>query len=130
MEKSVSDISLILKKLKDLEAENKALKLKIIELESLTHNALHDIKDGLEPGIRRLLEDQENVMYMAIHDLKNPLSNIKAINGIFLKDFDKPKEKQLADTSKFTFLKIMEAVCEQTFSIVKDVLLIGELKIK
>lgn len=130
MEKIEKESSHVLIRLRELEDENKLLKRQVNELGvSAPKLSLKDTTI-LEPALRKLLEDQEKIMYMAVHDLKNPLSNIKAINGIFKKDLEKPIEKQLTESNKLAFLNIMETVCDQTFTIIKDLLFVGELKVK
>lgn len=130
MEKIDKQSSHVLIRIRELEDENKMLKRKVNELSAIPSQDSYKDTAISEPALRKLLEDQEKIMYMAVHDLKNPLSNIKAINGIFKKDLEKPKEKQLTESNKVAFLNIMETVCDQTFAIIQDLLFVGELKLK
>jgi two-component system sensor histidine kinase VicK len=66
-------------------------------------------------------------MYTVAHDLKNPIHHVKTLSH-FLKKEVQAVPAGLADGSQsLTYLTMIETVCAKAYTIINDLLLIGEL---
>lgn len=92
---------------------------------SLGYTIIENIneKKVLEEKAQRLYENQEMMMYMVAHDLKSPVHIIQSLSGIIRKNI----ENHQLDKS-ITHLSMLDHTCNRSYSIINDLMLIGELE--
>jgi two-component system sensor histidine kinase VicK len=98
----------------------------------LGYTILEDIsvRKKVEEKLKKLYESQEIVTHTVAHDLKNPIHNIKALSSILKKDVQALQEVNAQKHAQsLTHLDMIEGSCEKAYSIIKDLLLIGEIEL-
>ncbi|QHT65306.1 PAS domain S-box protein [Rhodocytophaga rosea] len=99
---------------------------------TLGYTILEDISERklVEVKLKKLYESQEILIHTVAHDLKNPIHIIKTLSSFLKKDMDAFQE--IDEQKKFrslTHLEMIETSCEKAYSIIKDLLLIGEIEL-
>jgi two-component system sensor histidine kinase VicK len=99
---------------------------------TLGYTIVEDISDRkkIEEKLKKLYDSQEIVTHTVAHDLKNPIHIIKTLSGFLKKDIDALQEiNAQKHTQSLTHLNMIESSCEKAYSIIKDLLLIGEIEL-
>jgi two-component system sensor histidine kinase VicK len=100
--------------------------------ETLGYTILKDISERkrVEDKLKKLYDSQEILIHTVAHDLKNPIHHIKTLNSFLKKDVDALQELNEAKKSQsLMHLKMIDDSCEKAYSIIKDLLLIGEIEL-
>lgn len=95
------------------------------------YTIVEDISDRkkLEEENKRFQDAQEAIIYTVAHDLKNPILTIKGLTDLLHKDIE-----HFSSTNKETLkrslslISMINGTSDKTFSILEDLLLVGELE--
>jgi two-component system sensor histidine kinase VicK len=87
-------------------------------------------RKALELDLKKLYEYQETMVHMVAHDLKSPIHTITSLSGLLKRNLQKlpPKPGFEKKEQSLLFLQMISDTCENANAIIKDLLLIGELK--
>ncbi len=99
--------------------------------QTLGYTILENIDERirLEQKLHKLYEAQQRIVHLVAHDLKGPLQNIKGLTGLLLKSNERVETRDSERKGEsLTFLNLISALCDKTFGILEDLLLIGELE--
>jgi two-component system sensor histidine kinase VicK len=99
---------------------------------TLGYTILEDISERkkVEEKLKKLYDAQEIVTHTVAHDLKNPIHIIKTLSSILKKDVQGLQEVNAKKQAQsLTHLDMIEGSCEKAYSIIKDLLLIGEIEL-
>ncbi|WP_051359663.1 PAS domain-containing sensor histidine kinase [Adhaeribacter aquaticus] len=98
---------------------------------SLGYTIVEDIsqRKTLELNLKELYDNQETLMHMVAHDLKNPLYNIKAASEFLKEDIAEiPVLQNVNKQESLNLIQIISDVSDQALDIIRDLLIIGELE--
>ncbi|MES2733061.1 MAG: HAMP domain-containing sensor histidine kinase [Bacteroidota bacterium] len=99
---------------------------------TLGYTIVEDIskRKALELELKKLYEYQETIMHMVAHDLKSPINNIKSLNGFLKKNLEQLQHEVASEKKEqnLTFIHLIADTCEKAYTIIKDLLLIGEFQ--
>jgi two-component system, OmpR family, sensor histidine kinase VicK len=95
---------------------------------NLGYTIVEDIskRKALELDLKKLYEYQETIMHMVAHDLKSPVNNIKSLSSFLKKNIEEIKSEK--KEQMLSFINLISDTCDQAYTIIKDLLLIGEFK--
>ncbi len=100
--------------------------------ETLGYTIVEDIsrRKALELDLKKLYEYQETMVHMVAHDLKSPINTITSLTGFLKRNLQKlpPEPGFEKKEQSLLFLQMISDTCEKAYAIIKDLLLIGELK--
>jgi two-component system sensor histidine kinase VicK len=99
---------------------------------TLGYTILEDISERkkVEEKLKKLYDAQEIVTHTVAHDLKNPIHIIKTLSSILKKDVQGLQEVNAQKHAQsLTHLEMIEGSCDKAYSIIKDLLLIGEIEL-
>lgn len=98
---------------------------------TLGYTIVEDINNRkqMEFKLKKLYDNQETMMHMVAHDLKSPLFNIKLLSDLLREKLeDLPMVEREKKEECFEVLNMIQDSYEETFAIIEDLLLIGELE--
>ena len=99
---------------------------------SLGYTIVEDISErkALELELKKLYDYQETVMHMVAHDLKSPVNNIKSLSDFLKKNLEKLPAAEEEKNQSRKLLEMISDTCDRSYAIIRDLLLIGELRSK
>ena len=98
---------------------------------TLGYTIVEDIspRKALEEDLRKMQEYQETIMHMVAHDLASPIQIIKTLSGFLKKHVEKlPRIETEKKTNILGFVEMVSETCDKAYTIIQDLLFIGELK--
>ncbi len=98
---------------------------------TLGYTILEDINEQkrLEQKLHQLYKAQQRVVHLVAHDVKGPLQNIKGLSSLLEKNLKASLAKEPDQKGEsLTLLSLIQGLCDKTFGILEDLLLIGELE--
>ena len=97
---------------------------------TLGYTILEDIsqRKALEEKLQKVYEAQETIMYMVAHDLKSPIHTIKSLSGLLKRSEEELQPENPQHQQSLTFVSMIEDACRKAYTIIDDLLLIGELE--
>jgi two-component system sensor histidine kinase VicK len=99
---------------------------------TLGYTIVEDISErkAMEAELKKLHEDQETMMHMVAHDLKNPLNNIQSVRGLLQKDVEKLVAGSEMKEQSLTLLQMISDTCDKAQAIIRDLLFVGDFNSK
>lgn len=100
--------------------------------QTLGYTIVEDISERkkVEEKLKKIYDSQEIVIHTVAHDLKNPIHNIKSLSSLLKKDVQALQEiNAQKHAQSLTHLEMIEDSCEKAYSIINDLLLIGEMEL-
>ena len=99
---------------------------------TLGYTIVEDISErkALEAELIKLHEDQETMMHMVAHDLKNPLNNIQSLRGLLQKNVQKLAAGSEKKEQSLTLLQLISDTCDKAQAIIRDLLIVGDFNSK
>jgi two-component system sensor histidine kinase VicK len=100
--------------------------------ETLGYTLVEDIsrRKALEQDLKKLNEYRETIVHMVAHDLKSPINTITSLTGLLKKNLQKLPPEPVFEKKEqsFLLLQMISDTCQKAYTIIKDLLLIGELQ--
>jgi two-component system sensor histidine kinase VicK len=96
--------------------------------DTLGYTTIEDISErkALEVKHQALYDAQQTVTYTVAHDLKNPIHQVKTLSR-FLKEVQALPPSPANGAQSLKYLTLIDTACAKAYSIINDLLLIGEL---
>jgi two-component system sensor histidine kinase VicK len=87
-------------------------------------------RKSLELDLQKLYEYQEMIVHMVAHDLKSPINTITSLTGFLKKNLEKFPQEVAVEMKEqsLLFVQMISDTCKNAYSIIRDLLLIGEFK--
>jgi two-component system sensor histidine kinase VicK len=100
------------------------------EGKTLGYTILEDITERKlgEERLQKLYDSQEIVIHTVAHDLKNPIHTIKSLSALLRKDLNSLQNAEKKG-QMVTYLSMIDETCDKAYSIIRDLLLIGEMEL-
>jgi two-component system sensor histidine kinase VicK len=97
--------------------------------DTLGYTIIEDISErkALEAKHQALYEAQQTVMYTVAHDLKSPIHHVKSLGSLLKEELKGLQTEPHNQEQSLAYLNLIENACEKAYTIIDDLLLIGEL---
>lgn len=99
---------------------------------TLGYTILEDISErkAVEEKLKRLYDSQEILVHMVAHDLKKKLHSIATLASFLKKDIASFEEEHAPKKAQsLSHIQMIEDSCQKAYSIINDLLLIGEIEL-
>jgi two-component system sensor histidine kinase VicK len=99
---------------------------------TLGYTILEDITErkSAEEKLQKLYDSQEIILHSVAHDLKSPIHTIKSLSNFLKMNLEKLQEVSIEKNNQsLTFINMIADTCDKAYSIIKDLLLIGEIEL-
>jgi two-component system sensor histidine kinase VicK len=100
--------------------------------QTLGYTILEDITErkSVEEKLKKIYDSQEAILHTVAHDLKNPIHNIKSLSSYLKKNLENLHEIGAERKNQsITFINMIADTCDKAYTIIKDLLLIGEIEL-
>jgi len=97
--------------------------------QTLGYTSLEDISErkSLEAKHQALYDAQQTVMYTVAHDLKTPIHHVRVLSDFLKKEVNALPAELPHQEQSLAYIDLIETVCAKAYTIIDDLLLIGEL---
>jgi two-component system sensor histidine kinase VicK len=99
---------------------------------TLGYTILEDITErkSAEGKLQKLYDSQEIILHTVAHDLKSPIHTIKSLSSFLKRNVERLQEASAEKKEQsLTFINMIADTCDRADTIIKDLLLIGEIEL-